>query len=423
MSASPAQTSRSLLRSADFLKLWVGQTVSVFGTQITVLAIPTVAALTLKVAPFEFGLIETLEFLPFILLSLQAGVWVDRLRRRPILIVADLARAVSLLSIPIAFALGALTIWQLYLVVFVNGCLTVFFDVAYQSYLPSIVERDQVVEGNSRLELTRTAAARLGPGAAGVLIGIVTAPFAILLDGLSYVLSAVLLTWIRRPEPAPTAHDASTGPRPSVRQEVAVGLRYVIGHQWLRAIALASNLSNLFGSVANALLILYLLTERQFTPALVGFAFSIGSLGVFAAALVTSRLTKRLGVGPMLLLCSFGFSVSWVPVPLAPDALLFPALSLSIVALGFFGVAWNINQVSLRQAITPHDLLGKMNATMRFIAWGAIPIGTLAGGFLGGVIGLHDTIWVGAIGSCISFVPVAFSSVRRLRQIPDAILP
>jgi MFS family permease len=196
--------SRSLLRHPDFLKLWTGQTVSVFGTAITQLALPIIAATTLRVTPFEFGLLTTIEFLPFILLSLPAGVWVDRLRRRPILIAADLGRAVAIGSIPVAFALNSLTIWQLYAVGFVNGCLTVFFDVAYQSYLPSIVERDHLVDGNSKLEITRSASQIVGPGMAGVLIGLLRAPFAMTIDAASYVWSAVFVFLIRRPEPPVT---------------------------------------------------------------------------------------------------------------------------------------------------------------------------------------------------------------------------
>src|SRR3954470_6244866 len=187
MTATPTAVRRSrlgLLRHPDFLKLWTGETISQFGTQVSTLAIPLIAALFLDVTPFEFGLIGTIEFLPFILLSLPAGVWVDRLHRRPILIIGDLGRAVSLLSIPIAYELHALTIWQLYIVGFVNGCLTVFFDVAWQSYLPSVVERDQLVEGNSKLQVTQSAAQILGPGIAGILIGLLRAPFAMVLDSI-----------------------------------------------------------------------------------------------------------------------------------------------------------------------------------------------------------------------------------------------
>lgn len=419
MSASPGQPSRSLLRHPDFLKLWTAETVSVFGTQITLLALPIVAASILQVSPFEFGLLATIEFLPFILLSLPAGVWVDRLRRRPILIVGDLGRAISLISIPIAYNADVLTIYQLYVVGFVNGCLTVFFDVAYQSYLPSLVERDQLVEGNSKLEITRSASQIAGPGVAGVLIELLKAPFAIVLDAASFVFSAIFVFWIRRPEPPIEPHDVATRPRPSMRQEIAVGLRYVTGHRWLRAIAATTGASNFFSNVAAAILILYLVRERDFSAGQIGFAFSIGSVGVLIAALLTSRVTKAVGVGRMLVLTSIGFSLTWLPIALAPDSLLFAALAASGFIGGFCGVAWNINQVSLRQAITPLRMQGKMNATMRFIVWGTIPLGAISGGILGGVVGLHNTIWVATIGSLLTFIPVAISSVRHIVTMPE----
>jgi MFS family permease len=418
--AGPGERPRGLLRNPDFLKLWTGQTISAFGTQVTILAVPILAALTLKVSPFEFGLLTTIEFLPVVLLSLPAGVWVDRLRRRPILIWTDLVRAISLLSIPIAFALNFLTIWQLYLVVLVNGCLTVFFDVAYQSYLPSIVDRDQLVDGNAKLELTRQSSQRLGPGLAGVLIGVLTAPFAILLDAISYAASALFVSWIRRPEPRPAALD-TTGPRPSMRAEIVVGLRYVMGNRVLRALALTVAIGNLFGNVADSILILWLVSEHQFAPAVIGLAFTLGSVGVITGALLTSRLTRLVGVGPIIILASIVSSVAWLPIALASDALLFPALTATIVVLSFEGVFWNVNAMSLRQAITPPGVRGRMNATMRFISWGTIPLGATLGGVLGSVIGLHNTIWVGALGALLAFVPVLLSPIRHIRTMPDSV--
>lgn len=412
---------RPLLRHPDFLKLWSAETISVFGSQITQLALPLIAATILQVSPFEFGLLATIEFLPFILLSLPAGVWVDRLRRRPIMIVADVGRAIALLTIPFAFLFDALTIWQLYAVGFLNGCFTVFFDVSYQSYLPSVVERDQLVEGNSKLEITRSASQILGPGAAGILIGALRAPLAIFVDAISFLVSALFLVWIRRPEPEPEPHDETTGPRPSMRREVAAGMRYVTGHRWLRSIAATTGLSNLFTNVAYSILILFLVRDRGFTAELIGFAFSIGGLGVLTAALTTSRLTKLLGVGRMLLIGATGFSLSILPVAIAPDEWLFVAVAGSAFLGGFCGVAWNINQVSLRQAITPTGMLGKMNATIRFIVWGTIPVGAILGGTLGELIGLHNTIWVGAIGGAFAFLPVALSSVRSIREMPEPV--
>ena len=419
-SGGPPRTSRVPLHDPDFLKLWTGQSISAFGTQITILAVPIVAALTLRVSPLEFGLLATIEFLPVVILSLPAGVWVDRLRRRPILIWADVGRAVGLLSIPIAAAANVLTIWQLYAVVFVNGCLTVFFDVAYQSYLPSIVERDQLVDGNAKLELTRTASQRLGPGLAGLLIGILTAPFAILVDAISYGVSAIFVSLIRRPEPTPES-DLATGPRPSVRGEIGIGVRYVTGHRVLRALALTVALGYLFGTIADSILILFLVTERQFSPALIGLAFTLGSIGVIAGAVVTSRMTRVVGVGQMIVLAAVAEGMSWLPLAIAPDSLLFLGLTTTIVALSFFGMVWNVNAMSLRQAITPPGMRGRMNATMRFISWGTIPIGSLVGGILGGVIGLHNTIWVGALGALFGFVPVALSPIRHIRAMPESL--
>ena len=416
------QPPRSLLRHPDFLKLWTAETVSVFGSAITQLALPLIAATVLEVSAFEFGLLTTVEFLPFILLSLPAGVWVDRLRRRPIMIVADLGRAAAIASIPLAFYFDALTIWQLYIVGFVNGCLTVFFDVAYQAYLPSVVDRDQLVDGNSKLEITRSASGILGPGAAGLLIGLLRAPFAMLLDSLSYLWSAAFLLWIRRPEPPVAPHDESTaGPKPSMRAEIAGGLRYVLGHRWLRYTAATTGISNFFGYVGGAIMILYLVDERAMGAEAIGFAFSVGSLGFLLGALTVPQVTERLGVGRMLVLMAVGFSLAGLPVAFAPDALIWWALAVGGFVGGYCGVGWNINQVSLRQAITPPRMQGRMNATMRFIVWGTMPIGAILGGVLGTWIGLHATIIVGALGGLVSFLPVAMSSARHIVRMPEPV--
>ena len=411
--------SRSLFRHRDFVRLWTAETISQFGTQVTLLALPLIAATTLNVTPFEFGLLGTIEFLPFILLSLPAGVWVDRLRRRPILIAGDLVRAAALLSIPIAFALDALTIWQLYLVGFINGCATVFFDVAYQSYLPSLVERDQIVDGNSKLETSRSAAQITGPGVAGVMIGAVTAPFAILLDAISFVASAAFLVAIRRPEPRPAPAVDERGRRPSMRSEIGAGLRYVGGHRYLRSIAGTTGISNFFSNIVFAILILYLVRELAFSPELLGLVFSIGSVGFFVGALLAGRIGRRFGVGPTIIASAFVFGPSALLIAVAP-ADLAPAFVAASVFIGSIGGAvYNINQVSLRQAITPERMQGRMNATMRFIVWGTIPFGQVSGGFLGGAIGLHETIWIGAIGGVFAFLPVLLSPVREIGAMPE----
>jgi MFS family permease len=202
---------------------------------------------------------------------------------------------------------------------------------------------------------------------------------------------------------------------------VAEGLHYVLGHKWLRSIAATTGTSNFFGNVFGAILILYLTQERHLDAATIGFAFSIGAFGFLIGALATTRLTKRLGVGRMLVLSAFGFSLSGLPVALAPDALIAAGVALSGILGGFCGVAWNINQVSLRQAITQPRMQGRMNATMRFIVWGTIPLGSIVSGILGNTIGLQLTIWVGAIGGLVAFVPVAISSVRHIQTMPEPV--
>ena len=413
-----SDASRSLLRHPDFVKLWSAETISQFGTQVTFLGLPLIAATVLNVTPFEFGLLATIEFLPFILLSLPAGVWVDRLRRRPILIAGDLIRAAALMSIPIAFALDALTIWQLYAVGFINGCATVFFDVAYQSYLPSLVERDQIVDGNAKLQTSVSAAQITGPGIAGVLIGTLTAPFAIILDSISFIVSALFLFAIRRHEPAPKPQLDERGKRPSMRTDIAEGLRYVGTHPYLRSIAATTASSNLFGNIAFSILILYLVRELQFTPEQIGLAFSLGAVGFLLGALASSRIAKRFGVGPTIVGSAIVFGPAALLVAVAPPDLALQLVTASLFLSGLGGAVYNINQVSLRQAITPERMQGRMNATMRFLVWGTIPIGNIVGGSLGGAIGLHNTIWVGAILGVFVFLPVLFSPVRRIREMP-----
>src|SRR5213593_4695457 len=251
---SDAPRSRSLWRHPDFMKLWTGETISQLGTQVTLLALPLTAVVILKANAFQVGLLSTLEFLPFILVGLPAGVWVDRLRRRRILIAGDLGRAITLGSIPIAYELHHLTIWQLYAVAFLTGVLTVFFDVSYQAYLPSLVERDQLVDGNAKLEISRSGAQLAGPGLGGLLVQALRAPVAILVDALSYLWSAMWVFLIRKKEPA--IERPPEGHRP-MREDIKEGLRYVWRHPLLRPIAFCTGSSNLFSSIYLAILVLF----------------------------------------------------------------------------------------------------------------------------------------------------------------------
>ncbi|MEA2622877.1 MAG: hypothetical protein QOH61_1787 [Chloroflexota bacterium] len=403
------------------MKLWSAETISQFGTQVSGLAIPLIAALYLEVTPFQFGLIATIEFLPFILLSLPAGVWVDRLRRRPILIIGDVGRGIALLSIPIAYELNVLTIWQLYAVGFITGCLTVFFDVAYQSYLPSLVDRDDILEGNSKLEISRSSAQIVGPGVAGFLIGIVTAPVAIILDSLSFFASGLFVFAIRKKEPPPERHETVDGKGPGMRAEIADGLRYVLKHPYLRYIAACTGTSNLFGNMLNGVLILYLVRDLDIRAEQLGIVFSLASVGFLLGALLANKIGTRIGVGPTIVISALVFGPASILIPAAPRDLTLAAVTGALFLTGFSGATYNINQVSFRQAITPPRMQGRMNATMRFIVWGTIPIGSLLGGALGSTIGLQQTIWIGAIGGAFSVVPLFFSPLLSLKTMPEPV--
>jgi MFS family permease len=412
-----ARRSASLLRHPDFLKLWSAETVSQFGTAITQLALPLTAILILKASAFQVGLLTTAQFLPFILVGLPAGVWVDRLRRRPLLIVGDLGRAVVLASIPIAYELGHLHMVHLYVAAFLVGVLTVFFDVAYMSYLPSLVDRDQLVDGNSKLEISRSAAALGGPGLAGGLIQILTAPVAILFDSISYLWSAGFVFWIRRKEP-PVVRPQEQA-HPSMKREIREGLSYVLRHRMLLPIALTTATSNLFTTMAQAILILFAVRQLGLSAGVIGVIFAVGNVGFLIGAFVAQPIARRFGVGPTIIGSAFLFGPPAILIAMATPSSAVVLLILSGVVMGLSGVTYNINQVSLRQAITPERMQGRMNATMRFMVWGTMPIGALLGGALGGTIGLRPTLWVSAIGSLFCFIPLLFSPLPSLRVIPD----
>ena len=410
-----------LLRHPDFLKLWTAETISVFGSQVSALAIPLIAVLILKVTPFEVALLGTIEMLPFILFTLPAGAWVDRLRRRPIMITGDLGRAVALVTIPIAYSVGALTIWQLYLVGFVTGVLTVFFDVSNQSYLPSIVEADELVEGNSKLQISQSAAQIAGPGIAGFLVGLITAPFAILVDAVSFVLSAFFVFLIRRPEP-PVVHPADEAgeKRPSIWNDIRAGLGFVLRNPSLRAIAGGTATSNLFSSIGYATLILYLADKAYLglDPATIGLVFGIGNVGALVGALAANRIAARFGLGPTIIGTLFVGSFNLLLVAAAPTAFPVPFLIAGGMLGGFSQMAYNINQVSYRQAICPPRMQGRMNATIRFLVWGTMPIGSIIGGVLATVIGVHEAIWIGAILGLTAVLFPLLSPVRHIRVMP-----
>jgi MFS family permease len=400
----------------DFLKLWTGQAISEFGSQISQLAIPWVALVTLNATAFEVASLETVQFLPFLLFTLPAGVWVDRLRRRPILIVGDFGRAALLLSVPIVYAAGHLTLAQLYVVGFLVGIHTVFFDVAYQSYLPEIVDRDHLIEGNSKLNVTQSGAQIAGPGLAGGLIALVTAPYAILVDAISFIVSGGFTAAIRARAPEPD-HAVE---RRHLLIELWEGLGYVVRHRLLRPQAMSTGISNFFSSLGGAILIVYAHRTLGMSSGLIGLAASLGAVGWLVGATQADRFRRWFGVGGASIFGAALVGPAAMIVPFTPASFPVPFFVVSGAVMGFGVVIYNIQQVSLRQAICPPRLQGRMNASMRFLVWGTLPLGALAGGAIASTAGLRTALFVGAIGAFSSTLPLVFSPIRSLHEFPGA---
>lgn len=405
-----------LWRHPEFLKLWTGQTLSQFGTAITQLALPTAAILLLGAGPIQVGVLGALEFLAFPTLGLFAGVWADRLRRRPIMIVCDSVRMLALGSIPAAWLLGQLTMDQLYVVAALTGIGSVFFDVSYQSYLPALIEREDLLEGNSKLEVTRSLAQVAGPGLAGLLIQLFRAANAILADAASYLISVLTLLWIRKPEPEPTPRHERAG----FFREMGEGIRIVFGHRMIRLIAGSTATSNLGWNMLFAVFIIWAYRQAHLTPGQVGLIFSIGSVGAVLGSVTAFPIAQRIGMGRTLALSTFIGAAGNAFIPLAgASGLTLPLLAVIGFVVQGAGPIYNINQVSYRQAAIPVHLQGRLNATVRTFVWGTIPIGSLVGGVLGAHVGLVPTIYLGAGIEALSVIWILLGPVRLRTAEPE----
>jgi MFS family permease len=408
----------ALWHNHDLLWLWSAQTVSQFGSQITGLALPLVAILVLEASTFEVAALTVVSWLALFLFSLPAGVWIDRLPRRPIMIAADWGRAIALASIPLAYMLDALTLGQLYAVGLVAGTLTMFFDLTYQSYLPAIVKREELGEGNSKLEVSRSAAQVAGPGLAGLLVSALTAPYAILVDAISFVASALSLGRIKHREELRTA---PAGDRRGFQAEIAEGLRFTLPHPIQRPIIVFVAISNFFVQMLFAIFLVYAVRELALPAVTIGLIFSLGSVGSLVGALTANRVARRLGIGPGLIAVATTGSLGLLLIPLAEGPLVIPLLVIANVLWGFFVLNYFVTAVSLIQAITPDHLLGRTNASRRFVVQSMVPLGALAGGVLGTYVGLRTTIAIGAIGAVLAVLPLFVSPLRRIRDTEDAL--
>ncbi len=410
------RTFTGLWRHPDFRKLWLSLTITSFGAQVTNLALPLTAALLLHATPLQMGILIALESLPFALVSLHAGVLLDRVRKLPIVIFSDLARGVALLVVPLAAFTDTLSMGVLFVVGFFCGVQNVVGGAAHQVLLALLAGRKRLVEANAKTALGETSAALVGPGVAGALIQLFTAPFAILLDAFAFFVSAWLLRDVKAVADVP-----HPGPKTSVGAEIVEGLRLVAGNRTLFALAWLSGLWQFLHHMQIAVLILFATRDLHLSAGAIGLTYVFGGLGCVIGAAFAERLTARLGVGPLILHGLTLTALAWQAFGMidGPVWLATVLLGIAMLVFDFGGVLYGINYLSLRQAITPDRLLGRMTATMRFLTVSAAPVGALFGGALATWIGLRGTLLtVGVLGLLLAVAAVLWSPVRRHRVLP-----
>ena len=401
------------LRDLAFRRFWFGQTISLFGDQITLLALPLAAVLVLHAGPAQMGYLGAASLVPNLLFSLHAGALVDRRGlRRQTMIAADLGRAVLLATIPIAYALDALTLTQLYLVAFLTGALSVFFFVSYNTLFVSMVPRESYVEANSLLAGSRAFSFVAGPSVGGVIVQVLSAPYALAADAVSFLLSAYYLGSIQPEEPA--TEDSGDG-------QVTAGLRFIRRSPTLFASLLATATINFFNFVFFALFILYATRSLHVRPGVLGLVLGAGAIGGLIGSILTGRLSRALGVGRVVVLGSFLFPVPLLLVPLAggPKPLVLGLLFLAEFGSGLGVMILDISAASIFQAVVPDRLRARFSGAYTFVNYGVRPLGSLVGGVLGSTIGLRPTLWIGAAGAIAGGLFLLPSPLPHLRTLPE----
>ncbi len=415
MTRVPAQRARSSLwRHRDFLLLWGGQSVSELGSAVTVLALPLTAVVVLRASTFQVGLLSAASTAAFLAVALPAGAVVDRLAKRWLMLACDAARLLIIGSVPVAAALGVLSMAQLYAVALLAGLATVFFDVAYQSYLPALVSREQLLDGNGKLQTTAEAARLGGPALGGGLVALVGAAGAMTADAASYAVSVGSLLLIRAPEPPPARQEE----RPGLRAGLTAGLAFVLREPILRKIVACTGTANLFASMGTALEIVFLVRVLHVRPAVTGLIVALAALGGVAGGASSQWLARRVGSARIIWVSMLALGPVGLLVPFAR-----PGWGVLLFVAGWFGfsftgVVYNVAQLSYRQAVCPPQLLGRMNAAVRWIVWGTLPLGGLLGGILGSAAGIRATLFAAAAGSWAAGLWVFFSPLRGMRDGP-----
>ncbi len=402
----------------DFVKLWLGLTISKFGTRLD--ALTYVALITLAASPAQLGWLNVAISAPVLLVALFAGVWVDRLRRRPLMIVADGGRALLLASIPLAALLKGLTLAQVFIVAALVGALSVGFEVANHSYLPSLVERKQIVEGNSKLEGSGEVVELIAPAVGGGLVQLITAPMAVLVDALTFVASGLSVALIRKPEPEPQARSEAG----NIWGEIGTGLRLLLGNRLLRALTLAAALDNFFGAgFYGTLYSYYALNELHLDPFIIGVIIGGGGVGGLIGAIYAARAARRFGLGRTIILSSIVAVPLGLLTPFAfgPQPLVIAMMLIPQVCGDALRNVKNINEVSLRQGYIPNRMIGRVAAGHQFLVGGVVPFGALVAGLLATLITARYALLIAVAGGALSTLLLIFSPLPQLRVQPEPV--
>ena len=402
-----------LTRQPLFVRFWIGQSISVFGDQISALAIPLTAVLALQASAFEVGILTAMAWLPHLVFSLPAGVWIDRrAHRRRNMIVVDILRAAALATIPVAWWLGALTMWQLVAVAFAVGALTVVFDLSNASFFVALVHRSQYVDANSKFSTTRSLSYIAGPSTAGFLVQVLTAPVAIAADALSFVVSALALRGVKVNEPEVEPSDSSA------RADLKEGFRYLAHEPVLRASVACTSIINFFSFFVFAIFVLYASRTLGLSAGVIGVVLGAASIGALAGALIAPRVGRRLGIGRAVVLGAVLFPAPMALFPLAHgDAWFAASLLLAGEFLASVGVMiFDVNQNSLMLMLIPHEVRSRVVGVSRFFNYGTRPFGALLGGVLGSAIGLRPTLWLGVLGCLLGVFFLLASPMPQMRE-------
>jgi MFS family permease len=407
-----------LVKRPAFRDLWLGQTISVFGDQVTLLAVPLIAVLTLGATPEQMGLLTAAGLLPHLLFSLPAGVWMDRVRsRRRLMILFDLGRAVVVGSIAVTFVVGALSLPQLFITTFVAGTLGVAFDLGWSTQFVTVVERDEYLTATSMFNGSRSLAQVAGPLIGGTLIQVFSAPLAVVVDAVSYLFSAFFLTRIHTPEPQ--IEPSTEG----LHSQLTIGLSFIARDRVMRTALASVATVNFFSYAFSAVFILYAVNELGLNPGQIGFALGAGAIGAVVGAIVAARVGRRIGVGPAYALGLILLPAGSLLIPLTspgwPIELIVGLLFASELISGFGVMILDVNAGAIIPSRTPHAIRSRAMGGWRVVNMGIRPIGAVVGGFLGGAIGVRETLFIGAIGAMLGVLFLIGSPVLGLREVPE----